>query len=161
MRLVIDKDDEEEIHFVNASFDVDIRSKITDDWDIHNNKFKKEIYYMNSGAKCYMNLVMLHDLPRYTVKVLEFIRVNLRYGTNVIELLNPIIVASDKEHKLTSNEVSKALKQLRELGIIRKLNEVDMWKNDLTIRPKMYVVNHNYIFNGNIKKLKIDLEKQQ
>ena len=131
--------------------------KITDE-DDDGNKYKKTIRYMENKVLIDFSLTsIIHSERNYVVKVLDYIIRNLVWGTNVI-ILKGVDIA--KETNLDVTDVSKGISRLKELNVIERVRDIPEYKNDDSINKKLYTVNHNLVFKGNIKNLKRDFDNQ-
>ena len=65
-----------------------------------------------------------------------------------------------KETNLDVTDVSKGISRLKELNVIERVRDIPEYKNDDSINKKLYTVNHNLVFKGNIKNLKRDFDNQ-
>ena len=71
-----------------------------------------------------------------------------------------IILEIAKETNLDVTDVSRGISRLKELNIIERVRDIPEYKNDDSINKKLYTVNHNLVFKGNIKNLKRDFDNQ-
>lgn len=93
-------------------------------------------------------------------QVFDYIERNLKYEDIAIEL-SPTIIA--KYYNTNKSNISKGIKELVELDIIRKTKDYADETSMLLVRhPNIhYSVNFNYLFNGNLHKLKEDIIKSR
>ena len=105
------------------------------------------------------NLIQLVlEEKNYVGKVINYIINHLRYGTNVIILKGTEI---SKCENIYPSDVSKGISRLIKLNIIIRIKDIDKYKDCKNISNNMFVVNHNFIFRGNIKQLIKDFEEQK
>lgn len=134
-----------------------LKHSIVTDEDVNGNVYKKKITYMENSYTGSLKLLEVMGTENIHVKrLILYIVKHLRYGTNVITLINVDVAKELKEHP---TNVSKALKRLKELKVIERVCDVDIYK-DIPFSKKLYIVNHEYIFKGNLKHLERDFNKQ-
>lgn len=142
---------------IDVGFDIDdIRTKPINDKDDNAVSYKKTISYMNELNKVRKGLILLiHGKSVQVARVIDYIERNLGYNeTNII--LSPSKIA--KFYNDDRSNISKAIKELTEMGIIRKIS--DCIPNN--VLPKnTYAVNFNYICNGNLHEIKKEILKQR
>lgn len=142
---------------IDVGFDIDdIRTKPINDKDDNAVSYKKTISYMNELNKIRKGLILLiHGKSVQVARVIDYIERNLGYNeTNII--LSPSKIA--KFYNDDRSNIGKAIKELTEMGIIRKIS--DCIPNN--ILPKnTYAVNFNYICNGNLHEIKKEILKQR
>jgi DNA-binding transcriptional regulator GbsR (MarR family) len=98
-------------------------------------------------------ILKLHSERRYVVLLVNYITNHLVWGHNYISLIPKDIIASTGIDK---SDISKAIKRLVELEIIKQASSVKEEYKD--IDKHVYIINHNYIFKGNIKNLIKDIK---
>lgn len=154
--------EEYKLDYIDVGFPLNIDHTIADRKDIIGNKYKSRVYYMRNMPKCSSKVldICIEEKP-YVGKVLRYIFNSMskdtHYGMNGIYLNNSVIA---KDTKVDITNVSKAISRLKELDVIRSIKTLDKFKNRRDISSKIYIVNHNIIFNGNIEKLEKDFKHQ-
>lgn len=89
-------------------------------------------------------------------QVFNYIEEHLKYDCNSI-ILSPTIIA--KEYNNDKGNISKGIKELTEMNVIRRTKDyIDVPDG---VSKNQFTVNHNYIYNGNLHKLKKDIEQQR
>lgn len=114
---------------------------------IEGNQYKKVINMTDKYIAGNNLMPILLDERKYVVLLAIYISKNLRWGTNVIEL-KPVNILSNLH--IDRGDISKGIKRLIELNIIVRANTIEKYKD---LSKYLYIVNHNYIFKGNIKNL--------
>ena len=139
--------------YLDGGFLMSFGKRTIIDEDIDANQYKKVIRYMNDKAIIDNNLILkLLDERKYVSLLVDYISKNLTWGTNVIELVPKDILAKEN---IDRGDISKGIKRLIELEIIVQANTR---KNYEGLNKYLYIVNHNYIFKGNIKNLIKDIK---
>ena len=124
------------------------------DRDIEDNAYRKEIRFMTDKSIIDDSLILkLHGERRYVVLLVDYITNHLVWGHNYISLIPKDIISSTGIDK---SDVSKAIKRLVELEIIKQASSVK--EEYKYIDKHVYIINHNYIFKGNIKNLISDIK---
>ena len=139
--------------YLDGGFLMSFGKRTIIDEDIDANQYKKVIRYMNDKAIIDNNLILkLLNERKYVSLLVDYISKNLTWGTNVIELVPKDILAKEN---IDRGDISKGIKRLIELEIIVQANTR---KNYEGLNKYLYIVNHNYIFKGNIKNLIKDIK---
>ena len=139
--------------YLDGGFLMSFGKRTIIDEDIDANQYKKVIKYMNDKAIIDNNLILkLLNERKYVSLLVDYISKNLTWGTNVIELVPKDILAKEN---IDRGDISKGIKRLIELEIIVQANTR---KNYEGLNKYLYIVNHNYIFKGNIKNLIKDIK---
>lgn len=129
--------------------------KIKDE-DDSGTKYNKTIYYMEDKLLIDNSLVtILSEESKYVGIVVRYIADNIPYGVNHITL-PPTEIA--KINNIDKGNISRAIKRLVELNVIGRL--YDKIPNDILPR-NTYVINHNYLYRGSIRKLRKDILEQR
>lgn len=139
--------------YLDGGFLMSFGKRTIIDEDIDANQYKKVIRYMNDKAIIDNNLILkLLDERKYVSLLVDYISKNLTWGTNVIELVPKDILAKEN---IDRGDISKGIKRLIELEIIVQANTRKSYEG---LNKYLYIVNHNYIFKGNIKNLIKDIK---
>ena len=136
------------VTYLDGGFDISFGKKLIFDTDINGNEYQKLILYMKNSSVTSddLDLILINE-KKYVGMLIHYIKSKLEWGTNVVELVPNDIYAHSK---IDRADISKGIKRLVELNIIVQANTKDEYKD---ISKYIYIVNHNYIFKGNIKKL--------
>lgn len=146
--IVIDKD------YLDGHYLCSFGKRTIIDRDIEDNTYRKEIRFMTDKSIIDDSLILkLHSERRYVVLLVNYITNHLVWGHNYISLIPKDIIASTGIDK---SDISKAIKRLVELEIIKQASSVKEEYKD--IDKHIYIINHNYIFKGNIKNLIKDIK---
>ena len=146
--------------YICNDFDIDnIKGLVIKDTADNGQMYNKTIRYMDNKTTVDNNLIQLVlEEKNYVGKVINYIINHLRYGTNVIILKGTEI---SKCENIYPSDVSKGISRLIKLNIIIRIKDIDKYKDCKNISNNMFVVNHNFIFRGNIKQLIKDFEEQK
>ena len=126
------------------------------DEDDSGTKYNKTIYYMEDKVLIDNSLVtILSEESKYVGIVIRYIVDNIPYNINHLSL-NASIVA--KQYNCDKSHISKAIKRLVDLNVIGRV--YDKIPNDM-LPKNTYVINHNYLYRGNIGKLRKDILEQR
>lgn len=129
--------------------------KIKDEAD-NGNKYDKTIYYMEDKLLIDNSLVtILSEESKYVGQVIRYIADNIAYGINHITLNSTEIAKLNNTDK---SNISKAIKRLVSLNVIGKL--CDKIPNNM-LPKNTYIINHNYLYRGSIKRLRKDILEQR
>lgn len=136
------------VTYLNGGFDISFGKKLIFDTDIDGNEYQKLILYMKNSSVTSddLDLILINE-KKYVGMLIHYIKNKLEWGTNVVELVPNDICAYSK---IDRADISKGIKRLIELNIIVQANTKNEYKD---ISKYIYIVNHNYIFKGNIKNL--------
>ena len=155
--------EEYKLDYIAAGFPIDIEHATADRKSITGTTYKSRVCFMKNMPKCSSKVldICLDEKP-YVGKVLRYIFKTIihndtNYGKNGI-LLDNATVAKNTGVNITN--VSKAISRLKELDVIRPIKSIEAFKNRRNISSKVYIINHNVIFNGNIEKLEEDFKHQ-
>jgi hypothetical protein len=122
-----------------------------------NKLYSKAISYNRDMIKLRKGIVLQmrqHSLA--ASQVFDYIEEHLKYGCNSI-ILSPTVIA--KEYNNDKGNISKGIKELIELDVIRRTKDyIDVPDG---VSKNQFTVNHNYIYNGDLHKLKKDIEQQR
>ena len=139
--------------YLDGGFLMSFGKRTIIDEDIDANQYKKVIRYMNDKAIIDNNLILkLLNERKYVSLLVDYISKNLTWGTNVIELIPKDILSKEN---IDRGDISKGIKRLIELEIIVQANTRKDYEG---LSKYLYIVNHNYIFKGNIKNLIKDIK---
>lgn len=118
--------------------------------------YDKTIYYMEDKILIDNSLItILSEESKFVGIVVRYIVDNIPYNVNHISLSAATIA---KEYSSDKSNISKAIKRLVELDVIGRLYD----KIPNTILPKnTYIINHNYLYRGSIRKLRKDILEQR
>ena len=125
--------------------------------DNSNNPYITAISYNKEMIKLRKGIVLemrKHSLA--AAQVFSYIEEHLKYVCNSI-ILSPTIIA--KEYNNDKGNISKGIKELIEMNVIRRTKDYIDVPNGVS--KNQFTVNHNYIYNGNLHKLKKDIEQQR
>lgn len=121
------------------------------DEDDEGRQYRKTLKYMENTVTTSTKLMsIIIDEPKYVRAIISYITKHLLYNQTVIELKNKEIC---DETKLYNPDVTKGIKRLKELDIIRKMKEIEGYENDNMFSQYDYFVNPEYIFHGSINSL--------
>lgn len=144
------------VMFVDAGFPNKIVKDVKGEEDINGKPYDKYIYYMEHLIHTNQKLLsIICKEPKAVQLVVSYIIDNLPRNKNIIELNAKKLSTPLKQQYC---HITSAINKLLSLDIIRRLN---LLKEHTNKDKHIYVVNHNYIFNGNIKKLYNDLKLQR
>ena len=100
-------------------------------------------------------VTILSEESKYVGIVIRYIVDNIPYNVNHLYLSSSNIA---KLYNTDKANISKAIKRLVELDVIGRLYD----KIPNNILPKnTYVINHNYLYRGSIRKLRKDILEQR
>ena len=100
-------------------------------------------------------VTILSEESKYVGIVVRYIVDNIPYNVNHITLSSVDIA---KIYNVDKGNISRAIKRLNELDVIGRLYD----KIPNPYLPKnTYVINHNYLYRGSIKKLRKDILEQR
>ena len=135
-------------YIIDVSIASNIKRTFTTDFDVNGKPYRKQIAYMENTTRIGNILVkILAEEPKVVCNVIYYIINHLSYNRNIIEL-SPREIA--KEIGNTESNISKAITRCGELTIIKRLNTVKGYE---AASRKLWIVNHNYIFNSSIQEL--------
>ena len=144
--------------YVLSKFTIrNIKSLIILDKDDNDNEYRKTIKYMPNKSlidNALFNIVNVE--PIYVRRVVSYIIMHLPYGNNYITLKGSDIANAEG---MVVADVSRGINRLVELGIIESCADLPVFAGK-KVRKNVYVINHNYIFRGDIKKLVKDFKAQ-
>mgnify|MGYP001001250328 FL=1 len=141
---------------IDYGYNLNIRGlKIKDEAD-NGDKYSKIIYYMEDKILIDNTLVtILSEESKYVGIVVRYIVDNIPYNVNHITLSSVDIA---KIYNVDKGNISRAIKRLNELDVIGRLYD----KIPNPYLPKnIYVINHNYLYRGSIRKLRKDILEQR
>lgn len=141
---------------IDCGYSINIkRLKIRDKSD-DGKQYSKTIYYMENKSIIDDKLLEIMDNENtYVRKVVRYIALKIHYSTNHISLNSNKI---GDYFDCDSSNIRKGIKRLVELDVIRKL---DNYIPNKILPKNTYIINHNYIYHGNIKKLNNDIIEQR
>lgn len=141
---------------IDYNYSLDFKGlKIKDKAD-DGTEYNKTIYYMEHKAIIDDALLEIMDKENtYVRKVVRYIAKNIPYGVNHISLSNKDIA---EYYNCDKSNISKGIKRLVELDVIGRL--YDKIPNNM-LPKNTYIINHNYIYRGSIKKLRKDILEQR
>ena len=146
------------LQYLDGGFPIIIKSKTIDDKDVDGMIYKKNIAYLNNTQTITIELLNVLCNENLAVrKLVYYIANNLVYGTNALRLVGKEICESTG---LNAVQVSVAIKRLKELNVIKKATDSEIYEG-MDIDKKLYIVNHNFLYKGNIKNLKEEILKQR
>ena len=100
-------------------------------------------------------VTILSEESKYVGIVVRYIVDNIPYNVNHITLSSVDIA---KIYNVDKGNISRAIKRLNELNVIGRLYD----KIPNPYLPKnTYVINHNYLYRGSIRKLRKDILEQR
>ena len=136
------------VTYLDGGFDISFGKKLIFDTDINGDEYQKLILYMKNSSVTSddLDLILINE-KKYVGMLIHYIKNKLEWGTNVVELVPNDICAHSR---IDRADISKGIKRLVELNIIVQANTKDEYKD---VSKYIYIVNHNYIFKGNIKNL--------
>lgn len=119
-------------------------------------KYKTTVTFMENTFTSTSELIdIVTNESKNVGIVISYITRHIRYGNNHIELSSTDIA---KEYGADKSNIGKGIKRLVELEVIYKLS--DRIPNN--ILPKnTYVLNHNFFYKGNLKKLEKEINEQR
>lgn len=121
------------------------------DEDDNGIQYKKTVRYMENTLTTSKKLAALQvDAPKYVRNVINYIINHLTYNVTVLELKNGEI---SKECNIFPADVTKAIKYLKDNDVIRKIRELDEYKDDNMFTQYEYFINPEYIYCGSINNL--------
>ena len=141
---------------IDYGYNLNIRGlKIKDEAD-NGDKYSKTIYYMEDKILIDNTLVtILSEESKYVGIVVRYIVDNIPYNVNHITLSSVDIA---KIYNVDKGNISRAIKRLNELNVIGRLYD----KIPNPYLPKnTYVIKHNYLYRGSIRKLRKDILEQR
>ena len=141
---------------IDYGYNLNIRGlKIKDEAD-NGDKYSKTIYYMEDKILIDNTLVtILSEESKYVGIVVRYIVDNIPYNVNHITLSSVDIA---KIYNVDKGNISRAINRLNELYVIGRLYD----KIPNPYLPKnTYVINHNYLYRGSIRKLRKDILEQR
>lgn len=149
------------ITHLNSDFEMDFKEYSYTGKDDFDKNYTKTCYYLKDQVRLSTTLIdwFVKGCPANVRKVLHYIIHHLEYNTNYVTLNNTVICA--EEPNIDISAVSHAIKELKEKNIVVKAKDLERYKNDNKVGAKVYIVNHNHIFNGSYMKLKYQLELQK
>lgn len=158
----IDKDMDDKVinKLAKDSIDYDyplcIKGLRIKDEDDSGTKYNKTIYYMEDKVLIDNSFVtILSEESKYVGIVIRYIVDNIPYNVNHLSL-NASIIA--KQYNCDKSHISKAIKRLVDLNVIGRV--YDKIPNDM-LPKNTYVINHNYLYRGSIRKLRKDILEQR
>lgn len=141
---------------IDCQYNIEFNSVCIIDKSDDNKCYNKTIRYMNNHILLGIDLIKILSVEnRYVGFVVSYISDNIKYGTNHIELNSTTIANCYRSDR---SNIYKAIKRLVELNVIRKLN--DYIPNKM-LPKNTYIVNHNYLYKGNMNKLHKELLEQR
>lgn len=149
-----------DVNFIDAGFPNNIKDDYTImDISTDGKYYDRKVYYIEHLVHAGQRLVeLVVDMVKAERYLIKYIVTNLPRNKNIIYLNGKDIEKYYKEDKIHYSDIVKAIKKLELLDVIRPLNRL---KDYVKADKHIYVVNHNYIFNGSIKKLYDDLKLQR
>lgn len=141
---------------IDYNYPLSVKGLRIKDEDDSGNKYNKTIYYMEDKVLIDNSLVtILSEESKYVGIVVRYIVDNIPYNVNHLSL-NASIIA--KQYNCDKSHISKAIKRLVKLDVIGRLCD----KIPNNILPKnTYIINHNYLYRGSIRKLRKDILEQR
>jgi hypothetical protein len=141
---------------IDYNYSLSVKGIKIKDEDDSGNKYNKTIYYMEDKVLIDNSLVtILSEESKYVGIVIRYIVDNIPYNVNHLSLSSSNIA---KLYNTDKANISKAIKRLVELDVIGRLYD----KIPNNILPKnTYVINHNYLYRGSIRKLRKDILEQR
>ena len=141
---------------IDYGYNLNIRGLKIKDEDDNGDKYSKTIYYMEDKILIDNTLVtILSEESKYVGIVVRYIVDNIPYNVNHITLSS---VDISKIYNVDKGNISRAIKRLNELNVIGRLYD----KIPNPYLPKnTYVINHNYLYRGSIRKLRKDILEQR
>lgn len=134
--------------YKDGNFPIKVGKLVITDTSIDGEEYKKRIMFMRNTVTINPELIaIMLDERKYTNSLIHYIANTMTYGTNYIELVPKVVQANEGTDL---GDISKAIKRLKELDVIVQANTIEKYKN---VNKYFYIVNHNYIFKGNIKDL--------
>lgn len=135
-----------------------IKGRHISDFDDEGLEYKKTIRYMENKVLTDISFYTLINKEKiYVRRVVDYILYKLKYGENTITLVGKDIAAYEE---MSIADVSRGISRLEELELIKPCHELPIF-NGVKIKKNIYVVNHNYLFRGNIKQLLAEFNEQQ
>lgn len=141
---------------IDYGYSLNIRGlRIKDEAD-NGDKYNKTIYYMEEKILIDNKLItILSEESKFVGIVVRYIVDNIPYNVNHISLSGADIA---RTYKVDKGNICKAIKRLVELDVIGRYHD----KYDNPYLPKnTYIINHNYLYRGNIRKLRKDILEQR
>lgn len=141
---------------IDYDYPLSVRGLKIKDEDDSGTKYNKTIYYMEDKVLIDNSLVtILSEESKYVGIVVRYIVDNILYNVNHISL-NAAVIA--REYNSDKSNISKAIKRLAELNVIGRL--YDKIPNNM-LPKNTYIINHNYLYRGSIRKLRKDILEQR
>lgn len=141
---------------IDCNYNISIRKLRIKDKSDEGKQYNKTICYMENKSTIDSKLLEIMDSEStYVRKVVRYIALKIPYGVNHISL-NSNEIGSYFE--CDAANIRKGIKRLVELDVIRRLYD---YKPNNILPKNTYIINHNYIYHGNIKKLNEDIIEQR
>lgn len=141
---------------IDYDYPLSIKGLKIKDEDDSGTKYNKTIYYIEDKVLIDNSLVtILSEESKYVGIVVRYIVDNIPYNVNHLSLNASII---SKKYEIDKSNISKAIKRLVELDVIGRL--CDKIPNNM-LPKNTYVINHNYLYRGSIRKLRKDILEQR
>lgn len=145
------------VKYLNVGFVPNVKYKVREYEDIDGNVYISKTRYIENLYKTNRDFVInMWNKPDNVKHVIKYIFDYLPSKSNLITLTAKEIC--DKTEYKYENKIHSAIKQLIELNVIRRANTVELGKHK---NKHVYVVNHNYIFNGRVELLYKDFKRQK
>lgn len=122
-----------------------------------NKYYLKPISYNKKMIKLRKGIVL--EMRKHSLaasQVFDYIETHMKYGCNSI-ILSPTVIA--REYDNDKGNISKGIKELVEMDVIRRTKDyIDVPDG---VSKNQFTVNHNYIYNGDLHKLKLEIKEQR
>lgn len=138
-----------EVTYLISKFKTMFGKSVVNGKDDNGKSYTKTCYYLKSQPRISLELIdwYTNGCPANVRKVLHYIIHHMEYGKNYLTISNKDVC--QEEPNLDSPSVSTALKELKKRDIIVRAKDLDLYKDNSKVGVKLYIVNHNHIFNGN------------
>lgn len=148
------------VTYLISNFKTMFGKNIINDEDDNKKPYTKTCYYLKDQPRISLELIDWYTdgCPANVRKVLHYILHHLEYGKNYLTISNKDVCA--EEPHIDTAAVSTALKELVKKEIIVKAKDLDIYKDNPRVGSKLYIVNHNKIFNGSYVNIRHQFKLQ-
>lgn len=149
-----------EVTYLISNFETMFGKNTINDKDDNKKSYTKTCYYLKNQPRISLDIIdwYTNGCLANVRKLLHYIIHHLEYGKNYLTISNKDVCA--EETHIDCAAVSTALKELCKREIIVKAKDLDLYKDNPRVGSKLYIVNHNKIFNGSYVKIRHQFKMQ-